>query len=134
MTRNVIARVERPNGQIEEVNLTAALGLKGMTQPLFEQIRRDTATAGKGNVLSYEIRTDLTAAEEAYREVARLRALAERAMDNAAEYLRREEAARQAYAAWAAAYPTEAKARTDEARRHETERREAAKVSDPYNL
>jgi hypothetical protein len=134
MKASVYIKVQRPAGEIEEVNLTETLGYTGMTPALFDQIKWATIKAGRGKPLSYEIRVDMTEAEADYREVARLQALAERAVDNPVEYHTRECAAREAKAAWIARYPEEAAKRAEQAKQEEAARREAAKVSDPYNL
>lgn len=44
--------VKRPNGQVEKVVHPT---LKFITEAQFNQIQRDTAKAGRGEVLSYEI-------------------------------------------------------------------------------
>ena len=76
----VTLTIRRPNGQTETVNATEKMGLHGMTDAIFAQIRRDTKAAGRGDVLSYEIVTTDTRTDEekALDEVRRLEDEAER--------------------------------------------------------
>lgn len=49
----IIATVERPNGEIEQVDMMAR-GWISMNQRMFETMKKATAEAGKGNVLKIE--------------------------------------------------------------------------------
>ena len=111
MSRQVLITVRRPNGDVETVDLYPRL--QGMTDHVFETIKRDTKAGGRGDVLSYEvIDTDTrTVAEREYADAQELVAKAEAAANrgtNNAETIRLEGAADRAVAEWRAKYPTEA--------------------------
>lgn len=47
-------KIERPNGVIEVVDVTDKFLTGNIPAPLFEKIKKDTAAAGRGKVLSQE--------------------------------------------------------------------------------
>ena len=53
----VTIQVKRPNGEIETVEAKA---FNGMTEIMFEKIKKDTASTGRGECLSYHVDNTLT--------------------------------------------------------------------------
>ena len=121
----IIMRVQRPSGEIEEVNLTKAHGIHGMTDKLYAHIAKCTAQDGRGTVLDWRHEDGRSEAQKAYDEVANLEALMEQAADRPAEYFKRQRAYRDAEAAWIAKYPDAHKARVEAAAKAKADRQAA---------
>lgn len=127
----IMIQIKRPNGEIEWVNATEALGFTGMTQPMLQQIRAQTRKAGGGEVLGWEHRSEMAEWETALAEVEQMEDAAERARDYPARYLSLAADAEQARREWEAQYPDESEAHY-RSEREAAARRRAPAPSDPH--
>lgn len=130
--------IKRPEGHTEIVDATAKFP-GGLSQPMFEQIKKATREAGKGDCLSFETKhvDTRTEAERFYSDTV------ERAFSklynakNASYYspvnvLNAEKELKEAIAKWEATYPAEAAALKAENEAEAAAKKESIRNGDGY--
>ena len=85
----VIITVERPNKEIEKVDVSSKFPV-GLTDQLFEAVKKGTKEAGKGTCLSYEnIQPTKEEVEESYAKLLGITVEELRAQERLEENMRR---------------------------------------------